>query len=241
MSDVRVALVTGGAGGIGQAINHRLVDAGYTVLAGDLRSGLEAADPSGPGIDAIELDVADETSVRAAVAAALELGPLRTVVNCAGIVRSIPVDAFDAAAASALWEVNVAGMARVCSAAVPSMTEGATVVNVGSITGALGFVPDVSLYGASKAGVAAYTRYLGCQLAPRGIRVNALAPGFIDVPMSPDWEAASGGREALRATVPLGRLGEVEEMAEVVEFLASERSSYLVGTTIYADGGVIAR
>jgi 3-oxoacyl-[acyl-carrier protein] reductase len=96
------------------------------------------------------------------------------------------------------------------------------------------------MYGASKAGVMAYTRYLACELAPQGVRVNCLAPGYIAVPMSPSMRAVSGGEEALIPTVPLRRLGTVDEMAEIVEFLLSDRASYITGTTIVADGGVTA-
>jgi 3-oxoacyl-[acyl-carrier protein] reductase len=237
----RVALVTGGAGGIGRSINQRLHDAGFAVVAGDLAVAVDAAGAMPECENVVVMDVADRGSVEAAVKTALELGELTTVVNCAGIVRSIPIEDFDSAAAAALWDVNVAGMARVCTAAVPHLGRGASIINVGSVTGNLGCVPDVALYGASKAGVEAYTRYLGCQLAPRGIRVNAVAPGFIDVPMSPSWEKASGGPQKLVESVPLGRLGTTDEIAQVVEFLASERAGYIVGTTIYADGGVLAR
>lgn len=236
-----VALVTGGAGGIGRAINHRLRDAGFAVVSGDLKAANDAVGPMEECVSSIELDVSDAQSVEDAVAHATGFGDLRVVVNCAGIVRSIPLDGFDEGAAAALWNVNVAGTARVTAAAVPHMNEGSSIINVGSVTGALGFVPDISMYGASKAGVAAYTRYLGVQLAPRGIRVNNVAPGFIDVPLSPSWEKASGGNDRLRSEVPLGRLGTVDEIAHVVAFLASDKAAYIVGTTIYVDGGVVAR
>ena len=224
-----VAIVTGGAGGICAAIGRRLEQSGYTVLAGDVAG------------DAERLDVSDAASVDAFVERAAGQGPITAVVNCAGIVRFTPVSGYDDADASMLWEVNVAGIARVCRAVAGRLAEGASIVNIGSLTGSFGRLEGASLYGASKAGVEAYTRYLACELAPRGIRVNAVAPGYIAVPMSPSMRAVSGGEEEVVKQVPLGRLGKVDEIAEVVEFLLSDRASYVTGTTIRVDGGVLAR
>ena len=232
-----VALVTGGAGGIGTAINERLVEAGYTVLAGDLATQA----PSSGGVRFTRLDVTDASSVDQFVAAGAELGPIRAIVNCAGVVRFTPVAGFDDADASMVWEINVAGSARVCRAAASRIMDGGAIVNIGSITGSFGRLEGASLYGATKAGVEAYTRYVACELAPRRIRVNAVAPGFIAVPMSPSMRAVSGGEEEVVKQVPLGRLGETTEVAEVVEFLLSDRASYITGTTVLVDGGVLAR
>jgi 3-oxoacyl-[acyl-carrier protein] reductase len=239
-SETPVALVTGGAGGIGQAINKRLVASGWQVVAGDLESALQASDPSGEAIVAAELDVTDRQSVERCVEQAAGLGLLKGLVNCAGIVRFTPMSGFDDADASLLWEVNVAGSARVSSAASARMSDGGAIVNIASITGYMGRLPGTSLYGASKAGLVAFTRYLATELAPKGIRVNGLAPGYIDVPMSPSMRAISGGEGELPKQAALGRLGTTDEMAEVVEFLLSDRSSYITGETILADGGVRA-
>jgi NAD(P)-dependent dehydrogenase (short-subunit alcohol dehydrogenase family) len=236
-----VALVTGGAGGIGQAINERLVHAGWHVLAGDLPHALPEDGPGGDGVDYAPLDVSDRDSVRVFAERAQRLGPVGALVNCAGLVRFTPADGFDDADASVVWEVNVAGAARACEAVNGHMTEGSAIVNISSLTGWIGRLQGASLYGASKAGLAAYTRYLACELAPRQIRVNAVAPGYIDVPMSDSMRAVSGGPEALIGQVPLGRLGEPAEVAEVVEFLLSDRASYVTGATLLVDGGVVAR
>jgi 3-oxoacyl-[acyl-carrier protein] reductase len=233
-----VVLVTGGAGGIGQAINQRLAAAGWQVVAGDLPAALAASDPGGEGVVGAELDVTDRTSVQRAVGEAAGMGPLRGLVNCAGVVRFTPMSGFDDADASQVWEVNVAGSARASSAASQRMTEGGAIVNFSSVTGYIGRLRGASLYGASKAGLIAFTRYLAVELAPQGIRVNGLAPGYIDVPMSPSMQAISGGEEEVRKQVPLDRLGGTAEMAEIVEFLLSDRSSYINGETILADGGV---
>lgn len=235
-----VALVTGGAGGIGQAINRRLVNSGWQVLAGDLPGALNENDPAGESISAAELDVTDRSSVARYVDKARELGAIRGLVNCAGIVRFTPMSGFEDADASMLWEVNVAGSARVASAAVGHMSAGGAIVNISSITGYIGRLEGGSLYGASKAGLVAFTRYLATELAPQGIRVNGLAPGYIAVEMSPSMRAISGGEEALEQQIPLGRLGRTDEMAEIVEFLLSDRSTYINGATLLADGGVRA-
>lgn len=239
-SEKPVALVTGGAGGIGQAINKRLAASGWQVVAGDLPPALGASDPSGENIVGSELDVTDRDSVQRCVDAAAAMGQLRGVVNCAGVVRFTPMSGFDDAEASQVWEVNVAGSARVSSAASQRMTDGGAIVNFSSVTGYIGRLRGASLYGASKAGLIAFTRYLAVELAPQGIRVNGLAPGYIDVPMSPSMQAISGGEAEVRKQVPLDRLGGTGEMAEIVEFLLSDRSAYINGETILADGGVRA-
>jgi 3-oxoacyl-[acyl-carrier protein] reductase len=234
-----VAIVTGGAGGIGQAINRRLAAAGYTVVAGDLADMLARDDPSGANIHPVEMDVRDQASVDAAVAKAVERGTLRGVVNCAGLVRFTPVADSNEDEMDILWRVNVAGAARVLKAAKPHLGPGSAVVNIASITGLMGTLTGASMYGASKAGLIQYTRYLAAELAP-DVRVNCLAPGYIAVPMSPAMRAVSGGEERLMEAVPLKRLGTVDEMADVVEYLLSDRASYITGATIAADGGITA-
>jgi 3-oxoacyl-[acyl-carrier protein] reductase len=234
-----IAIVTGGAGGIGQAINRRLVREGYTVIAGDIAEAIAKDDPTHDGVHAVEMDVRDQASVDAAVAKALALGRLRSVVNCAGLVRFTPVRDAAEDDMDILWRVNVAGMARVNKACVAHLDEGSAIVNIASLTGLVGRLTGASMYGASKAGVMAYTRYLACELAPT-VRVNCLAPGYIAVPMSPSMRAVSGGEEALIPTVPLKRLGTVDEMADLVEFLLSDRAGYVTGATLVADGGVTA-
>jgi len=237
-----VVLLTGGTGGIGRAITSRLVGAGYAVLAGDVIVGSdsERADSYAGTVVEQVLDVRLPESVQAAVKAALELGNLVGVVNCAGILRTGYMSELDETKMEQSWQVNVAGMARVCSAAAPHLDVGASIVNIGSVAGSVGRFAGTALYSATKAGMAAFTRVVACELAPRGIRVNAVAPGFIRVGMSPDWERMSGGETALINHVPLGRLGETSEVAEVVEFLISPRASYITGTTLFVDGGTTA-
>jgi len=237
-----VALVTGGTGkdrvpSLCQSLADRSSYTGdVAVESGPAR--LNAA-KSGDVID-YPLDVQSLESLQAAVAVAAQLGRLTAVVNCAGILRDTPAPSLPEQTANAVWSVNVLGSALVVRAALPHLHEGSAIVNIGSIAGAVGRFPRLSIYSASKAAIEGLTRVQACELAPRGIRVNAVAPGFIRVPMSRDWEEISGGEEVLISHVPLGRLGTTAEVAEVVEFLLSPRSSYITGTTIYVDGGVSA-
>jgi 3-oxoacyl-[acyl-carrier protein] reductase len=236
-------VVTGGAGCIGLAICRRLRDSGSTVAALDLAAQLGSVDWDDPGnrdIKAVEGDVTERASV-AAAAASLGGGPLTGLVNCAGVLRDTYLGRVDDTVMNLMFQVNVAGMARVTDVFAPLLADGSAIVNIGSLTGKIGRFVGASVYGATKAGVAAYTAYLAEELAPRGIRVNNVAPGVIRAPMSPSMAAVSGGEEACAAHTMLGRLGEPEEVAEVVEFLLSPRASYITAQTILVDGGFVAR
>jgi 3-oxoacyl-[acyl-carrier protein] reductase len=236
-------VVTGGAGCIGLAICRRLRDAGATAVALDLAPQIGSVDwdeAGNRGIKAVEGDVTVRASVEAA-AAALGDEPLTGLVNCAGVLKDTFLGRVDDAAMDLMFEVNVAGLARVTDVFAPRLADGSAIVNIGSLTGQIGRFVGASVYGATKAGVAAYTTYLAVELASRGIRVNCIAPGVIRAPMSPSMAAVSGGEEASAAHTILGRIGEPEEVAEVVEFLLSPRASYITAQTILVDGGFVAR
>ena len=238
-----LVVVTGGAGCIGLAICRRLRDAGSTAVAMDLApqiASVDWEDPGNRGIEAVEGDVTNRASVQAA-AAALGGEPLAGLVNCAGVLRDTFLGRVDDATMDLMFQVNVAGMARVTDVFAPLLADGSAIVNIGSLTGQIARFVGASVYGATKAGVAAYTAYLAEELAPRGIRVNCIAPGVIRAPMSPSMAAVSGGEEASAAHTMLGRIGEPEEVAEVAEFLLSPRASYITAQTILVDGGFVAR
>ena len=236
-------VVTGGAGTIGMAICRRLRDAGSTAVAMDLAPQIALVDweePGNRGIRAVEGDVTDRASVEAG-ADALGDEPLTGLVNCAGVLRDSFLGRVDDATMDLMFQVNVAGMARVTDVLAPRLADGSAIVNIGSLTGRIARFIGASVYGATKAGVSAYTAYLAEELAPRGIRVNCIAPGVIRAPMSPSMAAVSGGEEASAAHTMLGRIGEPEEVAEVAEFLLSPRASYITAQTILVDGGFVAR
>lgn len=239
-SSERVAIVTGAARGIGAAIAARLIEGGHRVLGGDVDWADPVIDESISFVHC-DLDVRDQASVESALAAANELGPVRGLVNCAGVLRATSVASFDDEQVATMWDVNVAGAARMCVATVRSCPRLEAIVNIGSISARMPSLPGIGLYGATKAGLDAYSRSLACELGPRGIRVNCLAPGFVDVPMSAGMQAVSGGREGAAQQVPLGRMGAPKEIAEVTEFLLSSRASYVHGAVVVVDGGASAR
>jgi 3-oxoacyl-[acyl-carrier protein] reductase len=240
----RKVIVTGGAGVIGQAICRRLLESGFEPVAADLQDAvatLDTADPALADMTTVVMDVTDRGSVEQAVAAVVAPGEtLRGVVNCAGILRDSFLGELDEAKLDLMFQVNIAGMARVTDVCAPLLAAGSAIVNVGSLTGHFGRFRGASVYGATKAGIAAYTRYTAEELAERGIRVNNVAPGVIRAPMSPSMARVSGGEEISASYAMLKRIGEPHEVAEAVEFLLSDRASFITAQTLLVDGGVVA-
>lgn len=236
------AIVTGGLGGIGRAIADRLAADGLLVLAADVTVPEGATVHSGAAAGSVvpvPMDVASTASVERAVGAAASAGPLRVVVNCAGILRPNPLSDLRDETLALVLEVNLAGAFRVIRASLPYLASGSSVVNIGSIAARAGSAPGVALYAATKAALEGLTYGLACELGPRGIRVNTVAPGFVNAPMSAMLRSA--GDERLLRQVPLGRFAEPSDIAEAVAFLASERASYITGAVIPVDGGALAR
>lgn len=233
-------IVTGGGGVIGRAICDRLAKSSYEPVAADLETAVPEGAASFPH-PFVTMDVSSTESVQEAVARVIPAGePLAGVVNCAGVLRDSFVGELDEAKLALMFQVNIAGMARVVDATADRIVRGGSIVNIGSLTGHFGRFTGASVYGATKAGVAAYTRYVASELAPRGIRVNNVAPGVIRAPMGPSMARVSGGEQAAAAHAMLKRIGEPEEVAEVVEFFISPRSSFVTGQTLLVDGGVVA-
>jgi NAD(P)-dependent dehydrogenase (short-subunit alcohol dehydrogenase family) len=234
-----VAVVTGGAAGIGSAVVQRLLDGGAKVAV--LDRDVAGANPAAFAVTA---DVSDSTSVSAAIeAVAAELGGIDIVINNAGIGAIGSVESIDDAEWARVFSINVTGMARVASAALPYLrvSPAAAIVNTASIAATAG-LPARALYSASKGAVLALTRAMAADHLREGIRVNAVNPGTADTPWvgrllsaadDPDAEKA-----ALSARQPHGRLVDPAEIAEAIAYLASPRNRSTTGTSIAVDGGM---
>lgn len=236
MTGPSVVVVSGAGGGIGRAIAEVLVAAGTVVVAADLDPGRFEHEDVHP----VVADVTDDASLTRALDVATNLGTLHGLVNCAGMLVETPVGDLDGIGAETMMAVNLLGAMRLTRLAAVRLARGGAIVNISSIAAAGGSTPAVSGYAASKGGLEAYTRAMACELGPRGIRVNAVAPGIIRAPMAGLLLDAPGGEDRILRRVPLRRLGEPTDIAEVVAFLLSDRASYVHGTVVTVDGGMRA-
>ena len=242
----RVAIVTGGASGMGAATVRRLAAGGAKVMIVDRNGDLAQTVATEVGGTAMVGDVADSSFCDGAIAAAVERhGGLDVLVNAAGvIVRASGEDTTDEQWAK-IMGVNVSGTFFMCRAAVRVMKTrgGGAVVNFGSIWGDLGSA-GVAAYCASKGAVHNLTRALAMDHAADGIRVNAVCPGEVNTPMLQSERAEAVTEQllmAIAATVPMGRLADPDEIARVVCFLASDDASYMTGALVSVDAGYGAR
>ena len=235
----RVALVTGGSGGIGQAIAASLASAGHRVAVG-YAGNREAAEKAAAGLDgtAVRVDVTDPASVDAAFGEVEQaLGPVGILVNNAGITADGLLLRMDDDQWRRVLATNLDGAFRATRRAAKGMVRArwGRIVNMGSVVGSTGAAGQVN-YAATKAGLIGLTRSLARELGSRGITVNLVAPGPIATAMI---DAVGDERRAeMTAAVPLGRMGTPEEVGAVVAFLCSEGAAYVTGAVVPVDGGL---
>ncbi len=241
----RTAVITGGAQGIGLAVTRELASLGARCVIWDVReqAGAEAVESlAAGGVEAefMQVDVTDVDAVSAAFDVVLTgSGSLDVLVTSAGVAlhgSSLEVAPDDW---QRVLDVNTNGTFWCAREAAKRMAPGSTIVAVGSISGEIANTPQAqTAYNASKGAVHLIVRCLAVELAGAGVRVNAVAPGFVDTDLlgglPPDW------RERWTAMTPMGRLARVEEVASVIGFLATDAASYMTGAVVPVDGGYLA-
>lgn len=240
-SGERSAIVTGGAGGLGWAICERLAAAGWRVAAGDLAPALAAAELPA-GVLGLELDVRERASIEAAIdRAEAVLAPLGLFVNNAGVTARGALAEFPEAEWLRLLDINLNGAFRGTQAAAARLLDrGGAIVNLASVAWARGAVGRAA-YGVAKAGVVSLTQAAAVEWGRRGVRTNAVAPGYVLTELNREAFARGAiDREAVLARVPSGRFGEPAEVGEAVAFLASPAAAYVNGHVLTVDGGFLA-
>jgi acetoacetyl-CoA reductase len=234
----RVAVVTGGTRGIGEAISLALKDKGFTVVAnyaGNVEKAKAFTDRT--GIPAYRWDVGDhEASIHNCVEIAAVHGPIDVLVNNAGVTRDGTLNKMSFEDWNDVMRINLGGCFNMAKACFPGMLKRGwgRIVNIGSINGQAGQYGQVN-YAAAKSGIHGFTKALAQEGAKYGVTVNAIAPGYIDT----DMVAAVPPQvlEKIVAKIPVGRLGHAEEIARGVAFLASEDAAFITGSTMSINGG----
>ena len=243
--DGRLAIITGGASGIGKAVCERFAADGARVAIADLNEekGLALAKSLGSRAAFIKTDMSNEADIAALSLAAAALGPVDILVNNAGIVHAadfldLRVEDFDR-----VLSVNLRGAFLLGQAAARLMVErvkaggpAGTIINMSSVNAVFAIANQVP-YSVSKGGINQLTKVMALSLAPYGIRVNAIGPGSIMTEMLASVNSDPAARSRILSRTPLGRIGDPSEIASVAAFLASDDASYITGQTIYADGG----
>ena len=247
----KVAIVTGGARGIGAAICHRYADEGARVVVADilLDDAKSTAEAIGREAFAVQVDVIDQASIDRMVAETVALaGKIDCLVNGAAVFDMAPVLKITEASVDRLFAINVKGLLFTCQAVARQMVEqgkGGKIINIASQAGRRG-EPLVAVYCATKAAVISLTQSMGLDLIQHRINVNGIAPGVIDTPMWDDVDALFARYEGkpigqkkreVGEAVPYGRMGQPEDLAGAAVFLASDDSDYIVAQTLNVDGG----
>lgn len=243
----RVALITGAGSGLGRAMAWGLACHGANIAIVDRdaaiaeRCAREISNGSGTRAVAVRADVSREDDVENATNRVLQdLGPIDILVNNAGHNIRKPLIDFSLAEFDSLHEVHVRGTFLFCRAVGRTMQaqRRGTIINIASVLGHIA-AKNVAPYAAAKAAIVQLTKVLALEFAEHGIRVNSIAPGYIDTPLT--RQHASDVRERITRTTPLGRFGEARELIGPVVFLASEASSFITGSSLIVDGGWTAQ
>lgn len=239
----KVVVITGGSDGIGfTTAKHFAAEGAHVYVTGRRQEQLDAAVKEiGHGAIGVQGDVANSADCeRLYERIQLDHGRVDVVFANAGISESAPLDAIDESHFDRVFGVNVKGMVFTVQKALPLMTTGGTVILAGSAAGSKG-LPNLSIYSATKAAIRSFARTWTTDLKSRGIRVNVVSPGMIHTPAMQTYLQSNAGAEgALKQMIPFGRLGQAEEVAKAVLFLASDESSFIAGDELFVDGGVMA-
>jgi NAD(P)-dependent dehydrogenase (short-subunit alcohol dehydrogenase family) len=234
----RVAIITGAGSGIGAATARRVAGEGAVIAVFDRDAATATAVAAETGGHAYVLDVRDGAEISEATnVVAQTLGRIDILVNNAGTGDLRPLHTVDDKLWHRLIDVNLTGTFNTTRAVIPYMLEtgGGAIVNNASLSGLLP-TRNEAAYSAAKAGVISLTKSAALEYGPT-VRVNCVAPGHVRTPMTAVWEQMPDAFEPIAQAIPLGRIGEADEIAEVILFLASDRSSYITGQTLVIDGG----
>jgi 3-oxoacyl-[acyl-carrier protein] reductase len=236
----QVALVTGGSRGIGRAICQGLDAAGARIIVHYHRNRAAAEEVAArlQSPTLVQADVRSADSI-ARMVESLADRSLDILVNNAGVWKATPLGSSSEALVDEVLETNLKGLFGLTQAALPKLREGARIVNISSTAGRVGIAGGRSLYGASKAAVDSLTKSWALELAGRRIRVNAVAPGYVETDMTAAHLGDPATRENALSRHPLGRLGTVEDVAKAVRFLCTDESAFITGESLNVSGGFV--
>lgn len=239
----RIAIVTGGIGGLGSAICRALEASGRKVIAADLAARNERIDAFSNEMDGLDVHFAAaevgsfEACTELVRKVEAEHGPIDILVNAAGITRDATLRKMDPAQWSDVMRINLDSAFNLCKQVVDGMCERGfgRIVNISSINGQTGQFGQTN-YAAAKAGLHGFTMSLAREVARKGVTVNSVSPGYIDTPMT--RAIREDIRDGIVASIPVGRIGQPEDIARTVDFLTADSAGYITGTNIPVNGGL---